>query len=164
MKSFFAILPLRGGSFRPRGGSSSTASSGRGPAWAVIRNDRNDRGFTLLEVTVAAAIFAVTLTAFPALLVSTVQANARAGEITVATSLAQDKLEELSLVPIADLASGADPTPLGADGQPDVQGLYSRSWTVAAGPTGPTSRRVTVSIGWRGRNVGPVALSTIFGT
>lgn len=60
---------------------------------------RTERGFSLIEVLVAAAILAVGLLSLAQLLAMTVSANAAAGRTTDATVLAAQKLEDLRAEP-----------------------------------------------------------------
>lgn len=110
------------------------------------------KGFTLVEVLVALAIFSIAFTGFVSLLTSVLHANAQAKRRTEAATFAQDKLEELrqSATPTA----GSDSiTPTG--GSP-----YSRTWTVGAGPTAAL-RTVTVTVTWTDYYAQTVQLSTI---
>ena len=98
---------------------------------------RAQTGFTIVEVLVAVAIFAIALTGIASLLGTTVRANGLAAQLTAATQLTQDKLEELRNTPYTAVASGADSTGLTETGESG--GVYTRSWTVTAGtPTATT--------------------------
>lgn len=55
----------------------------------------DSRGFTVLEVLIAIIIFSVALLALAQLQVSTIGGNTFSDKMTAATTLAQDKLEEL---------------------------------------------------------------------
>lgn len=54
-----------------------------------------EQGFTLLEVLLAAAIFTIGLLALSAISISVVSGNYRSRQLTIATTLAQSKIEEL---------------------------------------------------------------------
>jgi type II secretion system protein I len=121
----------------------------------MVTPSRN--GFTLLEILVALGLFAIALASLPALLITTVQANARATRITEATDLAQDKLEAMRNTPYASLTSGTDQVTLKGSTKP-----YVRSWVVTAGPTG-TTRNVVVKVAWTDQANYEVQLKMIVG-
>lgn len=112
-------------------------------------------GVTLVETLVAMAVFAVGITAFAPLLVSTVRANDAAAVRGRAVGYAQEKAEELRGEPFDDLAAGAD-TP--APG-------FSRQWRLLDVPAvagdGGDLKRVCATVSWDlpGRGAGSVTLA-----
>lgn len=58
----------------------------------------NSKGFTLIEVLITLVIMAVSLLALAGLMATTTKSNAAGGHITEASTLAQDRLEELRAV------------------------------------------------------------------
>lgn len=122
-----------------------------------MKTDREDKkrtldtkGFTLVEVLIAIVILAIGLLAVASLQVSAIHGNAFGNEVTQATFLGQDKLE--------DLKNSADIT-TEANGN-DTVGIFSRSWQIAAA-TG-NGRLVTVTVGWTQRQHDhSVVLSTV---
>jgi general secretion pathway protein I len=75
------------------------------------------RGFTLLEVLIALAILALSLPILLGLRNFDLDLHARAGDITTATMLAQEKLVEAELLPsfpIGETSGDFLDTPLGA--------------------------------------------------
>ena len=58
-------------------------------------NKNNDNGFTLVEVLVAILILTVGLLGMASLTVAIIQGNKFSSDLTTATTLAQDKMEEI---------------------------------------------------------------------
>ena len=79
---------------------------------------------------------------------SAIRGNLVADQRSVATALAQSKIEDLERLRFADLASGADGTTLNASG--GTGGLYSRSWQVSSETiNGVPARRISVTVSWQ---------------
>ena len=96
----------------------------------------NKRGFTLLEILIAVSIFAIGVLAVASMQISAIRGNRLGNEVTQATLLAQDKLEELKNS--ADIASVPDSS--------DQQGIFTRSWQIT--PATGDSRLVTMTVTW----------------
>jgi type IV pilus assembly protein PilV len=93
-------------------------------------------GFTLIEVLIAISLLAVGMLAVASMQVSAITGNAHANRITEATTLAQDRLEELmaGVVDSTDfnnLASGAE-----------TVGNYEVNWVVNPNGTPPAGTAV----------------------
>jgi len=101
-------------------------------------------GFTLIEILVAMSIFAIAVLGLAVGATSVMRANQTGLYTTIATNLAQDRLEELKSRTAANINTA---------GSPDIPVVsvpvqFNRSWTVAAncnGVTGLTCIDVTVS-------------------
>lgn len=111
---------------------------------------RQTRGFTIVEVMVAIFILSVGLLAAATMQVSAIRGNQMGNDVTQATFIAQDKLEQLK---------NSDDISTVADGN-DVVGIYNRSWTLTA--SSGASQIATVTVSWTtgGKNH-DVALTTI---
>lgn len=120
---------------------------------------RRTRGFTLVEVLVAVAIFALGLAALMPLVIANVRANDSAGVRTRAVALAQEKVEEIRAMTFDSVLALAP-------GTETVDTVYTRSWDFPATPAlagdGNDLRRVAVSVAWSmgGRGSGSVTLVT----
>lgn len=100
---------------------------------------KNTKGFSLVEVLVAAAILAVILLAIAGLFSTAYSNVGHGGHRTKAVALAKQKMEEFR--------DGIFP-PTTAGSPETVDGIYTRSWTVAV--TGAPSQvaTVTVTVAW----------------
>lgn len=80
--------------------------------------NRNSAGFTMLEIMVSVVILTVALLALSSLQTVSVGSNYTSNRLTVATTLAQQKLEELKGLPWSDmqLADTQDNFTLDSDG------------------------------------------------
>jgi len=107
---------------------------------AIFSNTTNRRrsraGMTLTEVLVASFLLVLGMTAIARLVTVLSAASIMSGNVTAATELAQQKLEELLTVDFASVQSGAD--------QVDA---FDRTWTVVA--HGAEAKEVVVEIVWR---------------
>lgn len=106
---------------------------------------RSKSGFTLIEVLVAMAIFAVAVLGLAMGAASVMRANQTSYFTTIATNLAQDKLEELKAMPAANITGGGPEikTFVGAPAP------FTRTWTVTAACNGVTGLScITVTIAW----------------
>lgn len=101
---------------------------------------KNDLGFTLLEVVVALAILAIALTALLSLRNRDIALEAHARHLVTATSLAKQKLEELSRVVQANRLESS-----GNFGE-QYPGYV---WNQQIQPTlMPAWREITVTVSW----------------
>ena len=98
-------------------------------------------GFTVIEILVAMAILSIAILAIAAGATTVIRANQTSYFNTIATNLAQDKLEELKANP-ATLASGGPVT------TPVDSVTFTRNWTVMADtPVGGLSQ-IDVTVTW----------------
>ncbi len=100
---------------------------------------RNAKGFSVVEVLIAASILAVALLGITSLFSTAYSNVGYAGRRTAAVALANQKIEELR--------DGIFP-PSTAGSPETINGLYTRSWTVTV--TGAPSQvaTTTVTVSW----------------
>lgn len=108
----------------------------------------NEEGFNLVEVLASVAIVAIAAAGLTASTVTTIRSNAFSRDAMVATSLAQDRIEQFRAMnfpaQLNQLVSGSDVV-----AGPAGPTQFRREWVVAQGPT-PGLAQVTVTVRWRG--------------
>jgi prepilin-type N-terminal cleavage/methylation domain-containing protein len=123
---------------------------------------KNTRGFTLIEILIAVAIFSIGILAVAKMQLWTVKNTTTGNLTTMATMLGRAQIEELKGVAnVTTLTDGADPNnPIDADGNPG--GICTRQWTVTNPLGGSDTRRIDVEVSWsrQGQNRS-VVLTTI---
>ena len=103
----------------------------------------NKCGFTLIEVLVAMGIFSFTFLALAAGAGSVMRANETSYNSTIATSLAQDKVEELKARNASVLISEGPVTD-------NVGGIdFTRAWTVTPNSPVVGTKQVDVTVTWQ---------------
>jgi type IV pilus assembly protein PilV len=104
-------------------------------------------GFSLIEVLVAVSIFAVGMLGLASGAISIMRANKTAQFHTMATNLAQEKLEQLKSTSVAFVSSCTNsceadpPTYLGV--------TFKRSWSAALNVPQPGLKQITVTVEWK---------------
>ena len=123
---------------------------------------KNTRGFTLIEILIAVAIFSIGILAVAKMQLWTVKNTTTGNLTTMATMLGRAQIEELKGVAnVTTLTDGADPNnPIDADGNPG--GIFTRQWTVTNPLGGSDTRRIDMEVSWsrQGQNRS-VVLTTI---
>jgi len=114
------------------------------------RSESGAGGFTLVEIMIALFILSVGLLAVATMQISAIRGNAMGNDVTHATLLAQDMLEQLKSS--TNILTVADSN--------DVEGIYNRSWTLTAASGVARTAAVTVSWTTMG-NTHNVVLTTI---
>lgn len=107
-------------------------------------------GYSLVELLVAMTLFAIAALGLSAGVVLVVRSEALSDNLTRATILAQDKLEELAAL------GGA-----WAAGEDTPQPGFTRTWTVSADDPEIGVVRVDVSVSWDGQDSQVVSLATV---
>lgn len=110
------------------------------------------RGYLLLEILIAVAVFSIGFLAVGTLIVSTTRANTTGNIVTQATLLAVETLETLKKGAVGDLIpeTYSDPNnPVDERGRKG--GIFHRRWVIDDPVGYDTSRRIRVSVGWQRR-------------
>ncbi|MDY6854101.1 MAG: prepilin-type N-terminal cleavage/methylation domain-containing protein [Thermodesulfobacteriota bacterium] len=116
---------------------------------------KREKGFTLLEVLIALAIFSISLLGLASLSVYTVKGNASSKRISSATVLAESQVEAFQNMAFnnANLNPGtrSDPNnPVDEDG--NSGGMYTRTWTVTDNTPFSGIKKVAVTVSWDSGN------------
>jgi len=102
-----------------------------------------ETGFTLIEVLMAMAIFAIGILAVGSMQIAAMNGGASARRSTDAATIAQDQIEKIIAGDYDDLAAPADAV---------VNGRYSLNWAVAEddlnGDGNNDAKNVTVTVTW----------------
>src|SRR2546422_8913417 len=103
---------------------------------------RSRRGYLVIEVMAALVLCSIALGGLVPLLVTTVRGVDLGRRASAGANIGQDKIEQIRNTAYAAVANGNDTVT-----QSDTGTTYTRSWTVASGPTG-TTKNVTVTVSW----------------
>ena len=120
---------------------------------AKLRNN----GFTLMEVVLALGLFAIAMSSLPTVLFSNAHANVFARRLTAAAGFAQDEIEIIRNIRYTNVTSGTD-----SPSDPADSIVYTRTWTVSAGPTVWT-KNVAVIVSWTDQSTHQVEIDAIIG-
>ena len=112
----------------------------------MIERARSQHGGTFIEVLAAVAVFAVVVVGLSPTLLNTRRVADLSKNQSVATTLAEDKIEQIRT--LSTVTSSSD-GPLNADGTSG--GIFSRSWTVTANSPTAGISRLEVVVSWRDR-------------
>lgn len=116
-----------------------------------MRNLKKETGFTLIEVLIAMFLLVTALLGTAAVTTTVINGNAFSNRMTLATTLAQDKMEELLGMGYGSMSSGSD----------TQQSVYDRTWTVTPNSpaAGMTTIEVDVDFPWKG--IRTVSIATL---
>ncbi|MBW1698731.1 MAG: prepilin-type N-terminal cleavage/methylation domain-containing protein [Deltaproteobacteria bacterium] len=119
------------------------------------RIGKKDSGFTLVEVLVTMVILAIALLGMAALLAGIMQGNTYSNMVTTATTLAQEKLEEVRRIGYSGVESGEE-------NYGDITDfpLFKRTTNVTSDSPAAGMKTVTVTVYWNSNNKS-VELKTI---
>ncbi len=106
---------------------------------------RGKKGFSLVEITVALAIGAIGLLALSGIIVYTMNANRYATDITIATALARQKIEQIKLTEYNYVVDETEYN-LDQNGNQVTSGRYSRVTDVRENEAGFNTKTVDVTV------------------
>jgi len=113
---------------------------------------KNERGFTLVEVMIALGILSFGVLAVASMQSSALLGTSRSNSVTIATNIATDRMERLMAIPFANLAalgSGNNTYFSSSSNPPAALPLNMKdqdiTWSVTPGPVA-SSLRITVSV------------------
>jgi type IV pilus modification protein PilV len=114
-------------------------------AFCLLRRLRSSAGFTLVEVLVAIGILSIGMLGLAVGAIAITRANKTAQFHTMATNLAQDKLEQLKATTIANISTCSSscetaPTYLGV--------TFTRTWTKTANTPQVGITQISVTVQW----------------
>ena len=117
-----------------------------------MKNFNRQDGFTLVEILIAMFILVTALLGTAAVTATVINGNAFSSRMTQATTLAQEKMEEL-------LGTGYDIMQSGSDTE---QSVYDRVWSVSKDSPmeGMATIDVEVTFPWKGQDR-EVSISTL---
>ena len=118
----------------------------------------NNRGFTLIEVMIALAIFSIGILAIAGMQISSINGNSSARMQTEATTLAVERLERLIALPYdhEDLDKGNNP-------HQRSNGSYTIEWNIIEPVTRPSTKTIEIKVTADNPNAKDVELSFIRG-
>ena len=115
-------------------------------------------GFTLIEVLVAMSIFAIAVLGLAIGATTVMQANQTGLYTTIATNLAQDKLEELKAKTAANInTTGSPENNITVSGVP---AKFNRSWVVTSDSPVAGVKRIDVTVTWTDHTSHTVTVSS----
>jgi prepilin-type N-terminal cleavage/methylation domain-containing protein len=117
------------------------------------KKKQSQRGFTLIETLISLFILSVALLGMSSMVFSVIRATAQSKEMTTATTLLQDKMENLKNGSISSLASGNDSASVGNI-------TYLRQWVIS---TVGNLKTISVTVNWTGRGAHGVSATTLRG-
>jgi len=117
------------------------------------KRKQNPLGFTLIETVISLCILLGVLLGMSSMVFSVIRATAQSKEMGTATTLLQDKMENLKNISIGSLTSGSDSASLGNI-------TYLRQWAVS---TAGNLRTITVTVNWTSRRSHDVSVTTLRG-
>jgi type IV pilus modification protein PilV len=115
-----------------------------------------NQGFTIIEVLVAMGIFTVAILGVAISATSVIKANQVSYSTTIATNLAQDKLEDLKANP-SSLANGSESS-ITISGE-----TFSRTWTVTTNTPVTGVTKIDVTVAWTDYTAHTITLSSVVG-
>ncbi len=101
----------------------------------------NQKGFTLIEVLLSMLVLSIGLLTVASMQVTAIKGNSQASQITMATALIEDKLDEYKSMAYADIID-------------ETGTINNFTWATTIAANIPTNdlKTITVSVTWAGGN------------
>ncbi|GAG11105.1 unnamed protein product [marine sediment metagenome] len=110
----------------------------------MIDMKKNDeKGFTLVEILIAIVVLAIGVLAMGQMQIASIRGNSIANTLTEATTLAQDRMENLIGLSYNDLTAGSHPGP-----NNPIGGVYSIFWNIALDYPINNTKEISVIVNW----------------
>ncbi len=106
---------------------------------------RGEKGFSLVEITVALAVGAIGLLALAGIIVYTMNTNRYATDISIATALARQKIEQIKLTEYNYVVNETEYN-IDQNGNQITSGRYSRATEVRENEAGFNTKTVDVTV------------------
>ena len=126
------------------------------------------QGYTLHETLIAMALISLGVLGLTLNTNGVFRGNRRSDTLTVATNLAQDKIEELkaravltNLNNCALTGTGPEPADLKITASGHTGGIYDRCWAIQDSTLGAHLKQVDVTVSWQDHGLRDVTLSTL---
>jgi hypothetical protein len=122
----------------------------------------HEEGLSYTEVLVSIAVISIAVCGFSANTVSVIHGNRNSTNYTIASNLAQDKLEQLSALPVLNninLCPNSGDQNISASGAPG--GIYDRCWTIKDSALGSGLKEIRVIVNWQDSEPHETTLSTL---
>jgi Tfp pilus assembly protein PilV len=126
------------------------------------------RGYTLHETLIAMVLISLGVLGLAMNTNGVIRGNHRSDTLTVATNLAQDKMEELkargALTNVNNCAgsgTGLEPADIKITATGVPGGIYDRCWAIQDSTLGAALKQVDVTISWQDHDLRSVTLSTL---
>lgn len=123
-----------------------------------MSRNTHEKGFTLLELTIAIAVLSVGLLAVASMVHMVIHSNRMSRNLTTATNLIQSKIDELRVGDYADIAD-EDEYDLDED-EVAGNGIFDRAVSVTENFT-PAVKIIEVSVSWSDQNPRNVSMRTM---
>jgi uncharacterized protein (TIGR02598 family) len=117
-----------------------------------------DKGFTLLELTISVAVLSIGLLAVASMVHMVMNSNKQSSHLTTAINLVQAKIDDLRVGDYADIVDGEE-FDLDEDGVAG-NGIFDRAVSVTENLT-PTVKIIEVSVSWNDNNPRNVNMRTM---
>lgn len=114
---------------------------------SLFRLKRSQKGFTILEVMIAMAIFAIGILGVAKMQIKSQTGNTSARTITQGTTYTQDRIERLMSVPYTDPIMAAGPGNATVAGASSGE-TYTLNWTITDNNPIVNTKQIAITATW----------------